>query len=200
MDPVLEKIYEIKKEDIDSYARHLMIGGGTRGGPVLIRGKGCWVEDIDGNKYIDCTSQSWALYLGYANDEINDIVYEHSRNLTHVHQGFDTLPRFTLAKKLAELAPEKLNRVSFTVGGGAAIEASMKIALKNRSGAQEFLSLYDAYHGSTLGSIGASWVSTMAAGVFIGGARFNRITKQFIRVPNPYCYRCPLGLEKKSCE
>ena len=49
MDPLLQKVYGIKKEEIDEYARHLMLGGGTRGGPVLKRGKGCWVEDIDGN-------------------------------------------------------------------------------------------------------------------------------------------------------
>jgi 4-aminobutyrate aminotransferase-like enzyme len=200
MDPILEKVYSINKEDIASYAKHLMLGGGTRGGPVLKRGKGCWVEDIDEKKYIDCTSQSWALYLGYANDEINKIVHEHSQNLTHVHQGFDTLPRFALAKKLAEIAPPGLNRVSFTVGGGLAVEAAMKIALKNREGAREFICLYDSYHGVTLGTMGASWVSTMASGKFIGGARFNRLTKQFIRVPNPYCYRCPLELKQENCE
>lgn len=200
MDPLLKRVYEIGKEEIQEYAKHLMLGGGTRGGPVLKRGKGCWVEDIDGKRYLDCTSQSWALYLGYASDEINAIVREHSQNLTHVHQGFDTLPRFALAKKLAKIAPAKLNRISFTVGGGPAVEASMKIALKNREGAQEFICLYDSYHGVTLGTMGASWVSTMASGKFIGGSRFNRITKQFIRVPNPYCYRCPLGLDRPGCD
>jgi 4-aminobutyrate aminotransferase-like enzyme len=117
-----------------------------------------------------------------------------------VHQGFDTLPRFALAKKLSDIAPEKLNRVSFTVGGGPAVEAAMKIALKNREGAQEFICLYDSYHGVTLGTMGASWVSTMATGKFVGGSRFTRLTRQFIRVPNPYCYRCPLGLERPSCD
>lgn len=200
MDQVLEKIYAIKKSELPEYATHIMIGGGTRGGPLLVRGKGCWVEDMDGKKYIDCTSQSWALYLGYANDEINNIVYEHSKNLTHVHQGFDTLPRFALAKKLSEIAPKSLNRASFTVGGGAAIEAAMKISIKNRENAQEFICLFDSYHGSTLGTMGASWISTLSIGKFIGGARFNRLTKQCIRVPNPYCYRCPLELERKKCD
>lgn len=200
MDSLLEKIYSISKDEIREYSKHLMIGGGTRGGPILVRGKGCWVEDIDGKKYIDCTSQSWALYLGYSSNEITRIVHEHIKNLTHVHQGFDTLPRFALARKLSEIAPSELNRVSFTIGGGLAIEAAMKIAIKNRKEAQEFICLYDSYHGTTLGTMGASWISTMAAGKFYGGARFNRITKQFIRVPNPYCYRCPLELEPQSCE
>ena len=199
MDPVLEKIYSIKKSEIPDYARNLMLGGGTRGGPVLVRGKVCWVEDIDGKRYIDCTSQSWALYLGYANDAINTIVSEHLRNLSHVHQGFDTLSRFAMARKLAELAPKGLDRVSFTVGGGPAVEAAMKIAVKNRPGAQEFICLYDSYHGTTLGTMGASWQSTMAGGKMMAPATYNRLTKQFIRVPNPYCYRCPLGLERESC-
>ena len=53
MDPLLKKIYSIKKSEVPDYARHLMLGGGTRGGPLLVRGKGCWVEDIDGKKYIE---------------------------------------------------------------------------------------------------------------------------------------------------
>ncbi len=199
MDPVLERIHSIKKAEIPEYARHLMLGGGTRGGPILARGKGCWVEDIDGKKYIDCTSQSWALYLGYANDAINAIVAEHLKSLSHVHQGFDTLSRFAMARKLAELAPKGLDRVSFTVGGGPAVEAAMKIAIKNRPGAQEFICLYDSYHGTTLGTMGASWQSTMAGGRMMAPASYNRLTKQFIRVPNPYCYRCPLGLKPESC-
>ena len=199
MDPVLERIYAITKSEIPEYARHLMLGGGTRGGPVLVRGKGCWVEDIDGKKYIDCTSQSWALYLGYAHDGINSIVSEHLKSLSHVHQGFDTLSRFALARKLAELAPKGLNRVSFTVGGGPAVEAAMKIAIKNRPGAQEFLCLYDSYHGTTLGTMGASWQSTLAGGKLMAPASYNRLTKQFIRVPNPYCYRCPLGQKPDRC-
>ncbi len=199
MDRLLEQLYSMSKEDINNNSKYLMLGGGTRPAPILVKGKGCWVEDIEGKRYLDCTSQSWALYLGHANDEINKIVYEQSQILTHVHQGFDNPSRFAMAKKLAELAPGKLNRVSFTVGGGLAIEAAMKIAIKNRDGAQEFICLYDSYHGTTLGALGASWVSTMASGKFMGGARFNRLTRQFIRVPNPYCYRCPLDLVPADC-
>jgi 4-aminobutyrate aminotransferase-like enzyme len=75
----------------------------------------------------------------------------------------------------------------------------MKISVKNRPGAQEFLCLYDSYHGTTLGTMGGSWQSTMAGGKLMAPATYNRLTKQFIRVPNPYCYRCPLGLKKESC-
>ena len=93
----VDSLYAMSADEIQQCQEHLMIGGGTRGGPILHHGKGVRVWDIDGKEYIDCTSQSWALYLGYSNDEIWDAVNQHARRLTHVHQGFDTLPRFALA-------------------------------------------------------------------------------------------------------
>lgn len=200
MDELLKKIYGLSEKDIEECSKHVMLGGGTRGGPVLHHGKGVRVWDIHGKDYIDCTSQSWALYLGYANETISKIAYEHMQNLSHVHQGFDTLARYYLARKLAQIAPGDLNRVSFAVGGGAAIEAAMKICIKSTEHSRDFICLYDSYHGTTLGTMGGSWISTRASGKLIGGSRFLSLTKPFIRVPNPYCYRCPLGLERKSCE
>ena len=47
--------------------------------------------------------------------------------------------------------------------------------------------------------MGASWQSTLAGGKLMAPHGYNRLTKQFIRVPNPYCYRCPLGLKRESC-
>jgi len=199
MDNLLEQINSLSLTDLEDYKPHLMVGGGTPG-PCLVRGKGIRVQDINGKTYIDCTSQSWALYLGYCNEEIRETVNAHMSNLTHVHQGFHTKQRLALANKLASLAPKNLNRVSFTVGGGPAIEAAMKIAMKNVPGAQHFISLWDAYHGSTLTTAGASWVSTRAAGKFVGAANFlPNLNSNFVRVPNPYCYRCYFDQKCENC-
>ncbi|GAG60008.1 unnamed protein product, partial [marine sediment metagenome] len=93
-----------------------------------------------------------------------------------------------------------LNKVGFTVGGGPAVESAMKIALKNRKGAKTFVSLWDSYHGSTLGTIGASYISTQASGKFTGAAGFLPVTHDSVRVPNPHCYRCYFGQELESCD
>ena len=199
MDPLLEKIYGMSPAEVEASSRHVMLGGGTRGGPVVARGKGVRIYDTAGKDYIDCTSQSWAMYLGFSNPEINRVVSEHLESMSHVHQGFDSLPRFYLARKLAQLAGGELQRVSFTVGGGAAIEAAMKIGYKNTQPSRDFICLYDGYHGTTLGSMGASWVSTRSSGELIGGSRFLGLTRPFVRVPQAYCYRCPLGLRYGSC-
>jgi len=198
MDPVLKSIYEINSAQIDRCKKNVMLGGGTLGGPTLAKGKGVRVWDTEGKDYIDCTSQSWALYLGYANDEINQVIKEHIDYMTHIHQGFDNKPRFYLANKLAELAPEGLNRVSFTTGGGNAIEAAMKICFKNVQPSRDFVCLQDSYHGTTLGSMGASWISTKSSGKYIGGSRFLPLTRNFVRIPNPDTYRNPFNVDAET--
>ena len=198
MDPVLERIHDMSEAEMAECARHVMLGGGTRGGPVLARGKGVRVWDSTGKEYIDCTSQSWALYLGYANDAINQVIREHIELMTHVHQGFDNKPRFHLARKLAELAPGDLNRVSFTVGGGPAVEAAMKVAVKNVAPSRDFVCLWDSYHGTTLGSMGASWISTQSNGGLMGGSRFLSLTRPFVRIPNPTTYSNPFGMAPEA--
>jgi len=198
MDSLLAAIHGMDKDTMEKCADHVMLGGGTRGGPVLARGKGVRVWDTDGKEYIDCTSQSWALYLGYANDEINQVIAEHLELMSHIHQGFDNKPRFYLADKLAELAPGDLNRVSFTVGGSPACEAAMKICIKNVQPSRDFVCLYDSYHGTTLGAMGGSWISTKANGKFMGGSRFLPLTRPFIRIPNPTMYRNPYGVDAET--
>ncbi len=198
MDALLQEIYNLDAGQMEECAKHVMLGGGTRGGPVLVRGKGVRVWDAAGKDYIDCTSQSWALYLGYANDAVNQVIREHIESLTHVHQGFDSKPRFYLARKLAQLAPGALNRVSFTVGGGPAIEAAMKVCVKNVEAARDFVCLHDSYHGTTLGTMGASWISTHANGAYMGGSRFLSLTRPFVRIPNPYTYRNPFNADAET--
>jgi len=198
MDKLLETIYNLDNNTIKEYSKHLMLGGGTRGGPVITRGKGIYFWDQNNKKYIDCTSQSWALYLGFSNDEINQVIREHIENMTHIHQGFDTLPRLYLANKLASIAPGDLNRVSFTIGGGLAIEAAMKIAIKNVHPARDFVVLWDSYAGTTLGAMGASWISTKSRGDYLGANNFLTLTKPFIRIPNPYTYNNPFGVDAET--
>ncbi len=69
MDTIIKQILDFKEKDIPEYEPHLMMGGGTPG-VNLVKGENIYVYDINGNKYIDCTSQSWALHLGYNHPDI----------------------------------------------------------------------------------------------------------------------------------
>ena len=176
MDSIIKKILEFKKEDIPKYEPYLMLGGGTPGA-TLVKGENIYAYDIDGNKYVDCTSQSWALHLGYAHPEINQAIKEQIDYAHHFHTGFYTIPRYLLAKKIAEIFPEKMNRVMFTIGGGATIEAALKVAIINRPKAHNFISLYGGYHGTSFMTTGASHTGTMTTGKYWWGIISSFFTK-----------------------
>ena len=199
MDETLEKIFSIKQSDLEEYNKYVMLGSGQHG-ICFTKGSGIRLFDMAGKSYIDCTSQGWALYLGHANEEIRQTVNEYMGKLGHLSQNSDSLPRYALAKKLTELAPPHLNRVLFTIGGSSAIEAAMKIAVKNVSGARNFVCLHDGYHGTSLTTGAASWISTKAAGIFTGFNSFLSILNDvFVRVPNPYLYRWSDSSNPEDC-
>ncbi len=168
-------------------------------GPVLVGGEGCRVTDINGNSYLDCTSQAWSLALGYNHPEVIEAAISQIKTLAHVRAGFPTVPRLLLAKKLADLCPGRLNRVINAPTGSLAVEAAMKLALINRPEAHRFVTFYHAYHGSTLATMAAGWMPTQTPGRFGPGVKFLPFMQNFVRVPNPYCYRCPLGRTFPGC-
>jgi 4-aminobutyrate aminotransferase-like enzyme len=168
-------------------------------GPALVSGEGCRVTDIHGKSYIDCTSQAWSLALGYNHPEVLDAAIAQARTLAHARAGFPTIPRLLLAKRLADLCPGHLKKVINAPTGSLAVEAAMKLALINRPDAHRFVTFYHAYHGSTLATMAAGWMPTQTPGRFGPGVKFLPFMQNFVRVPNPYCYRCPLGLVYPGC-
>ena len=168
-------------------------------GPVLVEGSGCRVTDIDGNSYLDCTSQAWSLALGYSHPEVLEAAFAQAKALAHVRAGFPTIPRLLLAKRLADLCPGRLNRVINAPTGSLAVEAALKLAMINRPEAHKFITFYHAYHGSTLATMAAGWMPTQTPGRFGPGVKFLSFMQNFVRVPNPYCYRCPLGKTFPGC-
>ncbi|MCL5985685.1 MAG: aspartate aminotransferase family protein [Actinobacteria bacterium] len=199
IDDIIKQAASFKNENLKEYQDCLMIGGGTEG-PTLLKGEGIRVTDVYGKTYIDCTSQGYTLNLGYSNKEINELVHQQMDYLIHTHQPFNTPIRYMLAKKLVDISPPDITRVSFTVGGALAVEAALKLAIINKPNATQFISLYDAYHGTSFMTIGASWIATRSTGEYKGGAKFLPFLKDFIRIPNPYCYRCPFNLKYPDCE
>ena len=169
-------------------------------GPALVSGQGSWVTDINGKSYLDCTSQAWSLALGYNHPEVLEAAMAQAKTLGHVRAGFPTIPRLLLAKRLADLCPGRLKKVINAPTGSLAVEVAMKLALINRPDAHRFITFYHAYHGSTLATMAAGWMPTQTPGRFGPGFKFLPFMQNFVRVPNPYCYRCPLALTYPGCD
>jgi 4-aminobutyrate aminotransferase len=168
-------------------------------GPVLVSGQGSRVTDIDGKSYIDCTAQAWTLALGYNHPEVMEAALVQLRALPHARAGYPTVPRLLLAKRLADLCPGQLNRVTYAPTGSLGIETALKLAMINRPAAHRFVTFYHAYHGNTLATMAASWTPTRTTGSFGPGVKFLPFMQNFVRVPNAYCYRCPRRRSSGEC-
>lgn len=131
--------YELTPEQRVEYSRHLMPCFKLTGGLPLKGGEGIYLVDLDGKKYMDFTSEQFVCLLGFGNREVAEAIYEQALCMPMVAPLHQTDLRYSLYHKLASIAPPHLNRISFTLGGGLAIESAMKIALKNVPGSQNFI-------------------------------------------------------------
>jgi adenosylmethionine-8-amino-7-oxononanoate aminotransferase len=123
------------------------------------RGKGVWLEDFDGNRYIDAVSSWWVNLFGHANPRINNALKSQVDQLEHVMlAGFSHEPAIQLAERLVEITPEKLDRCFYVDNGSSAVEAALKMSYhtwKNlgHKGKHRFVTLSNSYHGETLGAL-----------------------------------------------
>ena len=120
--------------------------------------KGVYLEDFDGNRYIDAISSWWVNILGHANPKINRALKDQVDTLEHVLlAGFTHKSAVDLAHKLVQITPKGLDKVFFADNGSSGIEVALKMSFhyhKNRGKTKPyFVSLTNSYHGETLGAL-----------------------------------------------
>ena len=157
---------------------------------TLVRAKGSRVYDDKGREYLDFTSQAWSNNLGANDPRVVEAAIAQMRDLTHARPNFNTLPLLELSAKLRDIAPGDLNRVGYCLHGSIAVEMAIKLAFKNRPGAQNLIVLQDAYHGRSITTIAASWPHP--------NNPFLPISPRFTRVPNPNPYRPRMGMSAEA--
>lgn len=183
-----------KYTEADLEAGRKAFGGGTVGAalPIMVdHAKGCMLYDSTGKAYIDCTAQAWSLSVGHSHPKVTAAVTEGLQNYSHLRTSFENVPKLLLSKKLSELGPGNLKLVSYTITGSEANEGAVKLAMRNRPG-NTVVSLMDGYHGRSLASMNMSWPHP--------NNRFTAWSGPVIRVPQAYCYRCPLNLKYPECK
>ena len=170
------------------------------GGTLMTHGEGIYWYDRTGKAYLDCESQAWSLCLGFGNKEVLDAAFEQAKHMYHIKVGLSTFPKLKLTEKILSLLPDVFDRVSFEPSGSIANEGAMKIAMINNPQARYFISMYHAFHGNSLATTAASWYSTKSPGHYGGGTKYMAFMQNFVKVPNPYCYRCPYNKTYGSCD
>ncbi|GIK78707.1 MAG: aspartate aminotransferase family protein [Actinomycetes bacterium] len=164
---------------------------------ALVTGEGLRVTDADGREYLDAISAEWVLNLGFRHPEVKQAIIDQLDTIDYVSPVFESEARTELAEKLAELAPGRLSKVLYALSGAGAVEGAVHLAMR-ATGGTDFVVLDAAFHGRSFATIGMTYVDP---GMVEGSNKgLDRYLPRQMRVPNYDCYRCPLGLERSSCD
>ena len=127
----------------------------TRSYPfVMERGEGCWVTDVDGNRFLDFTAGIAVASTGHSHPKVVAAVEEQARRFLHMSgTDFYYQPEIELAERLeARILPGTPAKVFFTNSGAEAIEGAMKLA-RFTSGRPSYIAFIGAFHGRTFGAL-----------------------------------------------
>ena len=155
-------------------------------------GQGVWIEDFEGNRYLDAISSWWVNIFGHANPVINQAVKQQLDTLEHVILGgFTHEAAVTLAEKLVEITPPGLDKCFYADNGSSAVEVALKMSFhywRNLGKTQktQFITLENSYHGETLGALAVGNVALYKE-------TYAPLLMDVITVPGPDCYHRESG-------
>src|SRR6266404_5254392 len=158
---------------------------------VAERAKGVWVEDVDGNVFLDCNAGVAVCSTGHCHPEVVRAIQDQADELIHMC-GTDYYYRQMpdLAKKLDEIVPvARPTRTHFANSGTEAVETALKLAM-HATGREKFIAFFGSFHGRTLGSL--SLTSSRAA----QRLGFKRQALDVVHVPYPNEYRILLIVDE----
>ncbi len=163
--------------------------------PIIEKGKGNKIWDVDGKEYIDCISGMSTMNIGHGDPRIAKVLSEQYSKLGHWFD-FPTPERTKLVKRLMETTPGTYKkRVRLALSGSDAVENAIRAA-RSYTKKTHVISFYGAYHGQNMATIGITGAGSMHRWYNPIPAADHCIE----RYPYAYCYRCPYGKEYGSCD
>lgn len=172
------------------------IATSTKTSPIAARrAEGVFIEDVDGNVYIDFTSGVAVLSTGYSHPKVVERITTQASQLIHF-AGTDFYYEIqgTLAKKLDEITPGTFaKKTFFTNSGTEAVECALKLA-RWATQRKRFVAFLGAFHGRTMGAL------ALTASKPVQRDRFFPMMPGITHLPYAYCYRCAYKQEYPGCD
>ena len=168
----------------------------TRAYPLVVeKGEGVYIEDVDGNRYLDFTSGIAVTSTGHCHPAIVERIISQSKRLIHMSgTDFYYSSEIKLAERLNEITPgEHSKKVFFTNSGTESNEAAMKLA-RYHAKKPYFISFYGGFYGRTMGAL------SLTASKDVHKRGFAPFVPGVIHVPYAYCYRCPYNMRVDECD
>ena len=167
--------------------------------PKIVKGKGIYLYDDNGNEYIDSCSGAAAANIGHGNEEVAEAMAEQAKKIAFQHMYYMmTQPPIDLAQIIKDMMPGDLNYTFFTDDGSSATDAAIKMARQyflERDGISnkyKVIARWRAYHGTTMGALSVTGIPSLRR-------KFAPMLIDFPHIAQTYCYRCEFGKDCGSC-
>jgi 4-aminobutyrate aminotransferase len=151
--------------------------------------EGIYIEDMQGRRYMDFHGNN-VHQVGFANPDVIRAIKDQLDDLPFCTRRYTNRVAVDLAKKLADIAPGKLNKSLFCPGGAEAVSMAVKLA-RVATGRHKTISMWDSFHGATLDaiSIGGEAIFRQDMGPLLPGTE---------HAPPPDEYRCVFGCSDRG--
>jgi 4-aminobutyrate aminotransferase len=163
--------------------------------PLVVKnGRGCAVEDVDGNLFLDFMAGIAVASTGHSHPKVVEAIERQARRFLHIcGSDFYFQAMAELAETLVRLAPgPDPKKVFLTNSGTEAIEAAFKLA-RFATKRKHVIAFFGAFHGRTMGSL------SLTASRASHRAQFSPLIPDVHHVPYGFCLRCPHHLDHASC-
>jgi 4-aminobutyrate aminotransferase len=167
----------------------------TRAYPLVAeKARGLWVEDTDGNLFLDFTAGIAVCATGHCHPRVVQAIKNQADRLLHMSgTDFYYTSQIALAEKLTSLVPGGAEKkVFFGNSGAEAVEAAFKLA-RWHTRRELNIAFFGAFHGRTMGAL------SLTASKSIQKKHYNPLVPGITHIPYAYCYRCAYGLCYPEC-
>lgn len=157
---------------------------------AIRKAEGIWIEDVAGRRYMDFHGNN-VHHIGYGHPKLIAAIKRQLDELPFAPRRFTCAPAIELARKLAAIAPGRLEKVLYTTGGSDAVEVALKIA-RAKTGRHKTISFWDSFHGAGFGAAsvgGEQLFRSGPIGPLLSGTE---------HVAPFACYRCPYGYPERD--
>jgi 4-aminobutyrate aminotransferase/(S)-3-amino-2-methylpropionate transaminase len=164
--------------------------------PIYVaKAEDAWMEDVDGNRYVDFAGGIGCLNVGHRREPVLSAVRKQLDLFLHTsvqvtpYEGY-----IRVAERLNEVTPGKFPKKTLLMNSGAeAVENAVKIA-RAHTGRPGVIAFEDAFHGRTMMGL------ALTSKTHPYKAGFAPLPGDVYRIPYAYCYRCSYSLKYPSCD
>jgi len=175
---------------------HAVPRGLSHATPVYVaRAQDAWVEDVDGNRFLDFAGGIGCINTGHRNKAVLSAIEAQLKNFLHTCAQVTPYEEYVrLAERMNRITPGNFRKKTVLLNTGAeAVENAVKIA-RAHTGRPGIVAFEDAFHGRSLMAL------ALTSKTHPYKAGFAPFPSDVYRIPYGYCYRCSYSLKYPSCD